>query len=106
MDMTDPLETAKLKLVTIIAPHGLGDHIGRELRALGVGGGTQTKADGWGDHGPRQFGLVDGANIRLDTLVSADLARKILACIVAKYSGDAVVAFMQDAEAVPQSRFT
>jgi nitrogen regulatory protein PII len=103
--MPEPFETAKVKLVTIVASHGLGDHIASDLRALGVGGVTKTKADGWGSHGPRQFGLVDGANIRLDMLVSAELAQQILEHVVEKFSDEAVVAFMQTVEAVPRSRF-
>jgi hypothetical protein len=39
--------------------------IASELRALGVSGYTKTEADGWGLHGSRQFGIVDGANVRM-----------------------------------------
>lgn len=103
--LLEPSETAQVKLVTIIAPHGLGDHIANDLRALGVNGFTKARADGWGSHGRRQFGLVDSANVRLETLVSAELARDILQKMVTKFSDHAVIAFMQAVEAVPRSRF-
>jgi hypothetical protein len=103
--MSEPFETAKVKLVTIIAPYSLGDHIAGDLKTMGVGGFTTMKADGWGSHGPRHFGLVDGANVRFETLVSAELAREILERVLRECAHDAVVAFMQDVEAGPRSRF-
>jgi hypothetical protein len=103
--MPEPFETAKVKLVTIIAPYSLGDHIAGDLRTMGVGGFTTMKADGWGSHGPRHFGLVDGANVRFETLVSAELAQQILERVVGAFSDDAVVVFTQDVEAGPRNRF-
>lgn len=94
-----------MKLVTIIAPYSLGDHVASDLQALGVGGFTKTNADGWGSHGTRHFGLVDGANVRFETLVSAELAREILERVLGECAHDAVVAFMQDVDAGPRNRF-
>jgi hypothetical protein len=103
--MSEPFETAKVKLVTIIAPYSLGDHIAGDLRTMGVGGFTTTNADGWGSHGRRHFGLVDGANVRFETLVSAELATEILERVVGAFAHDAVVGFMHDVDAGPRSRF-
>ena len=103
--MTDGIETAKLKLVTVIASFELGNRVTSELRELGVSGYTKTKADGWGVHGSRQWGFVDGANVRVDTLVTAELALKILRTVARSFAGQAVVAFSCDAEAVPGQHF-
>ena len=103
--MSDNIEIARLKLVTILASFELGSRIATDLRALGVSGYTKTKADGWGVHGSRQFGIVDGANVRFETLVNAELGQKILKTIAANFSGQAVVAFTCDVDAVPSHHF-
>jgi nitrogen regulatory protein P-II len=103
--MSDGVEIAQLKLVTILASFELGNRIASDLRALGVSGYTKTKADGWGAHGSRQFGFVDGANVRLETLVSAELAHKILQTVAANFAGQAVVAFSCAVDAVPSGHF-
>ena len=51
-----------------------------------MSGYTKTKADGWGAHGSRQFGIVDGANIRFETLVTAELGQKVLQTVAANFS--------------------
>ena len=99
--MTDRFETVQLKLVTI-APFGLADSIAKELRALGATGYTKAKADGWGVHGSREYGLVDSANIRFDVLADAEIARKILHGVPHKFAADAIVAFAHDVEAAPR----
>ena len=103
--MANSVETASVKLVTILAPVTLGDAIVNELRQIGVTGYTTSQVNGWGQHGTRQFGLNDEPNIRIDTLVSAELARVILARIDAKAAENGMIAFEQDAEAVPRRHF-
>jgi|CZKU01.1.fsa_nt_gi hypothetical protein len=103
--MADSLETASVKLVTIIAPCTLGDAIVSELREIGVTGYTTANVDGWGEHGMRQFGLNDEPNIRIDTLVSAELARAILGRMDARSAENGMIAFASDAEAVPRRHF-
>ncbi|HTA93797.1 MAG TPA: hypothetical protein VK745_29675 [Polyangiaceae bacterium] len=102
--MSEPFETTKVKLVTIVAPYRHGDHIAADLRTIGVGGFTTMSADGWGSHGTRHLGLVDGANARFETLVSAERANEILERVVGAFAHDAVVAFTQDVDAGPRSR--
>ena len=103
--MTDSFEKAKVKLVTVVASFQFGDRICDDLKALGVSGYTRSKVDGWGVHGARKAGFIDGANVRLETLVGAELADKVLRMIATNFTGDAVVAFAVDAEAVPSSHF-
>jgi nitrogen regulatory protein PII len=102
--MTDSIETVSLKLVSVIGSFHLADRIADELRKLGVKGYTRSKADGWGAHGSRRAGFLEGANIRIDTLVDAALAPRVLHAMVANFEGQ-VVAFAVDAEAVPVSHF-
>jgi hypothetical protein len=103
--MTEIIQTANVKLVSIIGSSHCGDRIASDLRALGVSGYTKTKAEGMGVHGSRAFGIVDGANVRIDTLVGTELATAILQTIARNFAGQAVVAFAVDAEAVPASHF-
>ena len=103
--MADALKTASVKLVTIIVPITLADAILKDLREVGVTGYTTAKVDGWGKHGARQFGLSDEPNIRIDTLVSAEMARVILGRMDSRSAEDGLVAFALDAEAVPRHHF-
>ena len=102
--MTDGIDTAKVKLVSVIGSFHLAEGIVSELRALGVSGYTRFKADGWGAHGTRKYGFIDGANVRIDTLVEVELARRILNAMATNFPGQ-VVAFCVDAEAIPSSHF-
>jgi|GEM_PF-1721563 len=102
--MTDSTELAKVKLVSVIGSFHLAESIADQLRALGVSGYTRSKADGWGAHGSRRAGFLDGANVRIDTLVEAGVARTILRTMASNFAGQ-VVAFAVDAEAVPSSHF-
>jgi hypothetical protein len=102
--MTDGIETKKVKLVSVIGAFQLADGIASQLRALGVTGYTRSKADGWGAHGTRRAGFLDGANVRIDTLVDAGVAQVILRTIATNFAGQ-VVAFSVDAEAIPSSHF-
>ena len=102
--MTDSTELAKVKLVSVIGSFHLADRIATQLRALGVSGYTRSKADGWGAHGTRRSGFLDGANVRIDTLVDAGLAQAILRTIAIEFAGQ-VVAFAVEAEALPSSHF-
>lgn len=103
--MTAQFETASIKLVTIVAPFGFSERIAKELRALGATGYTKSKADGWGVHGSREYGLIDSANIRFEVLAGPDIATKILRSVSQKFEDEAIVAFSQDVEAVPHRHF-
>jgi hypothetical protein len=104
--MTHKLETAKVKLVTIIAPYELGDRIAKDVRDLGASGYTIARVNGWGKAGPRQYGIVDGANVCFEVIANAELAHTVLEYVVMNLSDDAVVAFVRDVEAVPSKHFT
>ena len=53
----------------------------------------------------RQFGLNEEPNIRVETLVSAEVCRVILVSVDARAAEQGLVAFAQDVEAVPRRHF-
>jgi len=89
------------KLVTIICGVELEERLQHDLKARGLGY-TVTHANGRGVHGPRTFGMVDGANIRTEILVTPAELPKVIE-LVKGYQGDAVTAYMQDVAAFPRS---
>jgi nitrogen regulatory protein PII len=103
--LADALETASITLVTIIAPITLSDALLNDLRDIGVTGYTTWKVDGFGTHGTREFGLNDEPNIHIDTLVSAEIARAILARMNTRSAVDGLVAYAREVEAVPGRHF-
>lgn len=100
------LETAKLKLVTII---GKASHEAAMLSLLGgskVSGHTVTRASGFGRHGESDPRLTDSGNVRVEVLLAPAAAHVLLEKVVLRFSGQQVIAFMVDAEAVPAEHFT
>jgi hypothetical protein len=99
-------DTAKVQLVTIICGNELERRLANDLKALGgVTGYTVTRAEGRGLHGPRKFGLFDGANVRIEVLVTAPWREKITEMLLANYEGDPLTAFAQEVEALPGNHF-
>jgi nitrogen regulatory protein P-II 2 len=98
-------ETAKVRLVTVIAAFETEERLLKDLKSLGVKGFTLGKVDGRGLHGPRMSGLTDAPNMHVEMLVTAALATRILDRIVARYADQPVLAFVQDVEAVPAEHF-
>jgi nitrogen regulatory protein PII len=99
------METAKIRVVTIVATAELQERLERDLLALGVSGLTIGKVDGRGSHGVRRAGLFDRANVRIETLVSRPIADKILQLVVTHYAGQECLAYVHDVEAVPKEHF-
>jgi len=103
--METPLKTAKMKLVTIIAAYELEDRLVAELRALKTSGFTVAKVNGYGAHGPRKYGILDGANLRIETLVSQAQAGTLLRHLLDRYADLELVAYALDVEAIPHAHF-
>ncbi len=99
------METAKIRVVTIVATAELQERLESDLLAIGVSGMSIGKVDGRGSHGVRRAGLFDRANVRVETLVSAAVADKILKLVVTHYAGLEILAYVHDVEAVPKERF-
>ncbi len=103
--MFERIATAKVKLVTIIASSELQDRIIDHLREAGAGGYTIGRASGGGLHGPRVRGLWDTGNVRIESLVTNEVAEHVLERVAQAYSDLSVIAFAQDVEAVPRAQF-
>lgn len=103
--MSEPMHTAKAKLVIVVGPSELSDHLARDIRELGARGFTFTRANGHGAHGDRTFGILDGANGRFEIVASPALAAKILDHVATQFGDRAVIAYALDCEAVPFERF-
>jgi nitrogen regulatory protein PII len=99
------VDTARMKLVTIIGSSELQDRFERDLRRLGASGYTISKVDGRGRHGPRTRGMFDVGNVRLETIVSPEIAETLLAHLSREAETTELVAFAQDVEAVPRKHF-
>jgi hypothetical protein len=98
-------KTEKVKLVTIITPFLLEERLASDLIELGATGYSTSKVNGHGSHGPRKYGIVDGANIRVEVIVHADLASQILTLLSSRYEKEALVAYAMDVEAIPTGHF-
>lgn len=100
------MKIAKAQLVTIVLPFGTGDRLTRELKELGVSGYTTMRANGFGTTGARTYGLTDGANLRLETLVTSDLCERIMEHLGSHYGGESVVAHYHEVNAIPAAPFS
>ncbi len=97
--------SAKVRLVTVIAAFETEARLLKDLGALGVKGFTLGKVTGRGVHGRRMSGLTDAPNLRIEMLVTAGLATRILDRIVSRYDDQPVLAYVHDVEAVPVEHF-
>jgi nitrogen regulatory protein P-II 2 len=78
------MNTVALRRVTIIAEALLEARLVRELRGLGARGYTVTEARGQGSRGIRASDW-EGRNVKLETIVSPDVADRILAHVADRY---------------------
>jgi nitrogen regulatory protein P-II 2 len=99
------METARVKLVTIIAEGLLGERLVGELLELGVSGYTLAEVRGTGAHGER-VAEIEGPNVRIETLVAPELADRILGLLAERYFGRyAVIAYTVEAEVVRGGKY-
>jgi hypothetical protein len=103
--MSVSIETAKVKLVTIVAGEELLDGLEEHLKAIGTSGHTVGRADGRGQHGPRTRGFLGLANVRVEVLLRPSDAQRLLERLAHAYRGRQVVAFSHDVEAIPKEHF-
>lgn len=78
------MHTITLRLVTIITEPVLADRIKGDLRRLGAKGWTLTEGSGAGSRG-MHAAEVPGSNARLETIVAAEVADRILAHVAQEY---------------------
>ncbi|MEM1043553.1 MAG: transcriptional regulator [Bacteroidota bacterium] len=99
------MHTVTLKLVTIVTERILKDHLLRALEELGAKGYTLTKAQGEGSRGVR-VSEWEGSDTKIETLVSEDVAKALVAHVAEKYFEHyAVIVYVQDAEVVRGDKY-
>lgn len=99
------MQATTISLVTIIAEGVLRDRIVEELSALGARGYTMVEVHGRGARGvSEQFWY--GAQVRIETLVSAVTADAILTHLQERYFADySVVAYASDVRVVRPEKY-
>jgi nitrogen regulatory protein PII len=99
-------QTTRAKLVTIIAPSELEHRVERDVRESGGSGYSVAKVDGHGRQGARKDGLFESGNVRIETIVSPDVAGAIFSRLSRDAETQDVVAFSQDIDVLPRKRGT
>lgn len=95
-----------LKLVTIIAEEVLEATLEKEILALGAKGYTVSTVRGKGEQGKRE-NIWEGGNIKIETVVAAEVSQKILDHLQRKYFNKyAMVAFVSEVQVVRPHHFT
>ena len=99
------MHTVTLKLVTIVTERILEDRMTRMLDELGAKGYTLTQATGKGSRGVRASEW-EGPDTRIETLVSPEVADKLVAHIAERYFEHyAVIVYVQDADVVRGDKY-
>jgi nitrogen regulatory protein P-II 2 len=99
------MKTVTLRKVTIVGEAFLEERLLREVRESGARGFTLTEARGEGSRGVRASEW-EGRNVRIETLVSPEVAERILAHVSEAYFAHfAVVAWVEDVEVVRGDKY-
>jgi nitrogen regulatory protein PII len=96
---------ARVTLVTVIAPSELAVRVEDLVRQLGATGYTVANVNGFGQHGRRRNAILDAGNVRLETIVTNDIAMQILLHVETEYAEMPIIAFASDVDAVPRKHF-
>lgn len=95
----------RLKLVTIVAEAVLEHRLVEEIKRLGTKGYTLVDARGEGSRGLRTMDW-EGKNIRLEAIVSEEVALRILSRLQEAYFPHyAVVAFVENVEVLRGDKY-
>jgi len=99
------MHTVPAKLVTIVAEPVLEEQLTVELHRLGARGHTAVPSRGAGSRGMRASD-PPGAGVRIETVVSAAVADRILEHVSARYFPHyAVIAFVADVQVVRGEKY-
>lgn len=95
-----------MKLVTIVAEPVLESRLLAALKSLGASGYTVTEARGAGSRGTR-MGEVPGEGRRIETVVTAEVAARIMQHVAEQYFADyAVIAYAVDVEVLRGDKYS
>jgi nitrogen regulatory protein P-II 2 len=99
------MKTTPAKLVTVIAESLLEDRLVRDFKTCGAKGYTITQARGEGSRGVRASEW-EGANVKLEAIVSEAVADRILELLAQKYFQHfAVIAYLENVEVVRGEKY-
>ena len=99
------MHTFPLKLITIIAEPVLEARITTELRALGATGFTVVDGHGAGSRA-RHAAEIPGVNVRIESIVTATVAGRIVEHIATQYFTDySVIAYVSDVAVVRGAKY-
>ena len=99
------MKTVRLRKVTIVAEALLEERLLRAIRERGARGFTVAAVRGEGSRGVRASDW-EGKNVRIETLVPAEAAERILAHVAEAYFPHfAVVAWVEDVEVVRGDKY-
>ena len=99
--------TEQRTLLTVITEAAIESVLLRDLGALGMSGYTVMDVRGKGSRGVRDGQLQESANIRIETVLSQQKAKIILAHLAKHYYDHyAMIAFMRDVEILRPDKFS
>lgn len=99
------MQTVSMRLVTIVAESVVRDRLLREIESLGARGWTISDVGGRGSRG-RRVGDVEGANVKIETLVTEAVAAAILDRLAERYFENyAAVAYVETVEVVRGDKY-
>jgi nitrogen regulatory protein P-II 2 len=99
------MDTTPLKLITIVAEPVLEDRIAAAIKSLGARGYNISSVHGEGSRGMRAS-EVPGDSVRIETVVSAAVADRILSHIAEHYFPRyAVIAYVSDVGVVRGEKY-
>jgi nitrogen regulatory protein P-II 2 len=103
--MNTSIQTVTLKRVTIIAESLLEARLLADLERSGAKGFTITEARGRGSRGVRASEW-EGQNLKLETIVSPEVADRIMLRMVESYFPNyAVIAYLENVEVVRGEKY-
>jgi nitrogen regulatory protein P-II 2 len=99
------MQLRQMKRVTLVAEALIAVKLQDEIMRLGASGFTTTKAEGRGSRGVRAS-QWEGRNAKIETIVTAETADKILQHLAANYFENfAVIAYCHDVQVVRGDKF-
>lgn len=100
------MQTMPLVCVTVVAEAVLEQRLLRDVQATGARGWTVSEARGQGTRSVRASEW-EGANVRLETLVTPDVAQRLLAVLARDYFPHfAVVAWTSEVHVIRGEKYT
>ncbi|MCF7963227.1 MAG: hypothetical protein K9M08_21005 [Pirellula sp.] len=99
------MKTVPLCLLTVIAESVLKERLVHDLRSVGARGYTLTDAEGEGSR-QRRVGEILGANIRIESIVSPEVADRLLQLISNEYFDRfAVIAYLSTVSVIRGEKY-